>query len=382
MKEKIEYIRRKYGQAEDMLSSQSEASVSVGNDPDMTYDDIEKDDLLDHKRFVETTDEWQYPFDVDFKVLVSGQPDLHKDVHEEERSRLAKVFNKPLPLKKFGPAYREQIAYIESTLQSRYPYMGQVNEYIGDMLSINGGGSSFIHIPPTLLVGAPGLGKTSYWIDLAGLMGLEWSLVDVGSMTSGFILTGSHPTWRSSTCGAISKCIMQKNISNSIVILDEIDKLHYRKENDVESPILNLLEKNTAKMFKDEYFGGIEFDASVLSFLATANDTLYMSEPLLSRLKVFHIPSPTREQKIDVIDSMWKELLSNYKLEKAFESYSIREDLEVMDILTSVDSFRSIKSFLSQAIGKALKQQYESYHLTAKIVGDLIPEKKRSIGFH
>ena len=94
-----------------------------------------------------------------------------------------------------------------------------------------------------------------------------------------------------------------KPVKNPIIHFDELDKIHQDEKYSIETIFYSILEKNTAKQFRDNFFG-VDVDASGINYIFTANSLKTVPVPIVNRLKIFHIPDYTEEQfKTSVLDN-------------------------------------------------------------------------------
>lgn len=287
--------------------------------------------------------------------LVSGNISDTCKAGDESVKKASKLINSWILMTIMPKDFSTAIKHIEDSLNSRYPYFEEITSHVGDQLSVCARGRNPIKIDPILIVGSPGLGKTSYVEDLARLISLDCHNLDMGSTAANFIITGSHPSWASAKPGLISSSIIDSKYGNHIFILDELDKMQFVEGHSPEGGLLSLLESKTSKRFKDEYFVGLEFNTSYMSYISLANSINKISEPLLSRLKVFNARPPSEEESILVISHMFSDICVSNNIAHLFEEYDIREDREVLKMLLGLPSFREMKSHLISAVGKSIK---------------------------
>lgn len=172
-------------------------------------------------------------------------------------------------------------------------------------------------VRPILLLGDPGIGKTYLATELA--KSLSGKMEKVSASGVGFLLNGSQSTWTGAKCGQIFKALAEGETTSPVFIVDEVDKMGDSARSNLGGSmlpvLLELLEPGTAVCFKDEFFE-MDFDASRIVFILTANDLSSVPEPLRSRVEIFDVPRPQAGQRMRIIKSEFKELnrLTNSKI--------------------------------------------------------------------
>jgi len=161
-------------------------------------------------------------------------------------------------------------------------------------------------LTPILLLGGPGIGKTAFAMALSKILGLPFKKLN-GAEPS-FVLTGSHPTWTKATPGLLISQLALHNCAAPLFLVDEIDKPGGDRY-PITTALLDLLEPENARGFKDEFFQ-IGFNARHAIWILTANTVAGVSDPLLSRMAVFDIPMPGIEQRKRIIDADFNKLRS------------------------------------------------------------------------
>lgn len=225
------------------------------------------------------------------------------------------------------------------------------------------------HVTPILLLGDPGIGKTYLAMQLAEALGVATEKISAGGAQGGFQLTGAHSGWNDARPGSLITLLAEGMSASPVVVIDEVDKIV-----DARYPVLpvllDLLESDTARSFKDEFFE-IQFDASRIIFVLTANSLEGVPAPLLSRVEVFNVPRPEPEQRLRIIQSVAKQLRLKTKRQ-------IRIDPSTGEMLadrTDID-LRKTTRLVKEAFTRAML----SGETVAKL---LIPklEGRRTIGF-
>lgn len=155
-------------------------------------------------------------------------------------------------------------------------------------------------MPPLLLVGEPGMGKSLFAIQLAGLLGLSSTVVDMSSQQTNGHFLGSDRHWANARPGLLFELIVQGETPNPLVVLDELDKAaKHRGRYDPLQSLHAILERTTAQQIRDQCMA-MEFDASGVVYVATANSLAGIPESLLSRFHMVVCPAPTPRQALQI----------------------------------------------------------------------------------
>ncbi|VDS10027.1 Lon protease [Paracoccus haematequi] len=150
------------------------------------------------------------------------------------------------------------------------------------------------YLPPSLVVGPPGTGKSAALRRIAEILRIPHVAIDA-STGGHFGVVGMERGWGAAHPGAVSQTIIGRRIYNPVIILDEVEKaagdVQTNKGNTVpglQSTLLPLLEPITAAAWRCPYYG-VPVDARGVTYLMTANSLDGLSAPLRSRLRVYHV---------------------------------------------------------------------------------------------
>lgn len=204
-----------------------------------------------------------------------------------------------------------------------------------------------IKLPPILINGPAGVGKTAYCQRLAALLTLRFEKIDLSSSVASFTMTGLDAGYGSAHPGRVWESLQHDSLS-VLWLLDEVEKANSESRHGGNQYLLSLLEPVSAARFVDNCTL-LPVDASWIFYIATCNDKSLIDAPLLSRFEVFDIAAPHASQLRAVVRSIYRDLRSSEEWAAAF---SEALDEGAIDALTGYTP-REIRRLLINAFASA-----------------------------
>jgi hypothetical protein len=237
---------------------------------------------------------------------LSHLPDTKLD-RGAPRAEFSPIENVPLPLAKMP-----DLAEASAALRREFPWLSDVIDRLLTTLA----GRDAVRLPPSLLLGRAGCGKTLLARRIAEVLHLEYTVYPAGGVQDSAI-AGTNRMWSSARASLPTQLCLRTRSASPCIIVDEVDKAATsRKNGALHDALLPMLGEGKGA-FHDPYIEAAA-DLSGVNWLFTANERQPLRGPLLDRLVVLDCPDPTAEDTDAIVAGIMRQARKESGLDPRF----------------------------------------------------------------
>jgi len=207
-----------------------------------------------------------------------------------------------------------------------------------------------------LLVGPPGVGKTSIGKSIAEALGRQFYRFSLGGMRDEAEIKGHRRTYIGAMPGKLVQSFKEAGTANPVIMLDEIDKLGQSFQGDPASALLEVLDPEQNQDFLDHYLDE-RMDLSHALFVCTANTLDSIPGPLLDRMEVIRLSGYITEEKVNIARKhLWPRALDRAGVKASQLKISDSALRQVIEGYAREAGVRNLEKQLNKIIRKSAVQ--------------------------
>ena len=271
------------------------------------------------------------------------------------------------------------IAKAEAILDEDHDGLVKVKERILEFIAVK-------QLAPELdgqilcLVGPPGVGKTSVARSIARATGRKYVRISLGGIRDEAEIRGHRKTYIGSMPGRIINALKQAGTFNPVILLDEVDKLTQDVHGDPTSALLEVLDSDQNKAFRD-HFMELPVDLSECIFIATANTTATIPLPLIDRMEMIEMDSYSQSEKLSIAKNhLIPKQLKRHGLKKSNLRFTEAGLIELIDGYTKESGVRNLEREIASVCRKTargiVEGKFKSYKFDTPCAEKLLGPRK------
>ncbi|WP_369959722.1 endopeptidase La [Pseudomonas benzenivorans] len=310
-----------------------------------------------------------------------------KTLPEQARRRIDEELNKLSILETGSPEYAVTRNYLDwatalpwgvygqdkldlkharQVLDAHHAGMDDIKSRITEFLAV-GAFKGEIAGSIVLLVGPPGVGKTSIGRSIAESLGRPFYRFSVGGMRDEAEIKGHRRTYIGALPGKLVQALKEVEVMNPVIMLDEIDKLGASYQGDPASALLETLDPEQNAEFLDHYLD-LRLDLSKVLFVCTANTLDSIPGPLLDRMEVIRLSGYITEEKLAIAKRhLWPKQLAKAGVAKQRLAISDAALRALIEGYAREAGVRQLEKQLGKLVRKAVVQLLEAPERAVKI---------------
>ena len=253
-----------------------------------------------------------------------------------------------------------------SILDEEHDGLEDIKERIIEFLAL-GSYRGYVSGSIILLVGPPGVGKTSIGKSIAKALGREFYRFSVGGMRDEAEIKGHRRTYVGAMPGKFVQALKEAEVANPVIMLDEIDKIGASYQGDPASALLEALDPEQNADFLDHYLD-LRLDLSKVLFVCTANQLDTIPGPLLDRMESIHLAGYLASEKLEIArNHLWPKQLSKANIKKSQLKISDAALKKIIDGYAREAGVRGLDKQLGKAVRKSLVKMLSEGERSARV---------------
>lgn len=221
--------------------------------------------------------------------------------------------------------------------------------------------------PILCLVGPPGVGKSSIAESIADSLNRKFVRISLGGIKDEAEIRGHRRTYIGAMPGRIIYALKEAKVNNPLILLDEIDKLSNAYKGNPADALLEVLDPNQNKTFRDSFME-VDIDLSNILFVTTANSLETIPRALLDRMEIIEVSGYTYEEKFNIAKKhLLKRVMKECNVDESKIKISDNAIKEIINGYTRESGVRSLEREINKVIRKSIIELIKSKKESIKI---------------
>lgn len=221
--------------------------------------------------------------------------------------------------------------------------------------------------PILCLVGPPGVGKSSIAESIADSLNRKFVRISLGGIKDEAEIRGHRRTYIGAIPGRIIYALKEAKVNNPLILLDEIDKLSNDYKGNPADALLEVLDPNQNKTFRDSFME-VDIDLSNILFVTTANSLETIPRALLDRMEIIEVSGYTYEEKFNIAKKhLLKRVMKECNVDESKIKISDNAIKEIINGYTRESGVRSLEREINKVVRKSIIELIKSKKESIKI---------------